>query len=384
MKWTLLASAIVLLVSIPAWAAPAAPVAPAKGLVKVKKPGVVAALKFTDKDFGDLGHIWTQGLETKDQVAFSASFGLSSLSIATERFETAALAQEVLQRRLESAQLMAKVQPETVLPFPAAGDACLAFTRSVAGTYKTPSEFYQTVVLVRNNVAVTLEQKVFNNPGQGAPSVWWDLTAIAVRADKRIVEWLEPEAAKLAPAPAPVPVIGKPLPPPPAATVEETGKKSASGTVAAMDFTAKDFQDLGPIKVWEGGANAKDYFAFYLPRDKAADGPEKPLLTVVVSRLEKTADAAALFSAAVDVQAGGRLARVTAGPLAPVGDACGTGPGEVQFIRNNVHVLILDESAGAVDVAAYAKRIDEQLIKWVEAPKDAKPDAPPAAAPTER
>ena len=86
---------------------------------------------------------------------------------------------------------------------------------------------------------------------------------------------------------------------------------------------------------------------------------------------------------------------VSAGPLADLGDLCVSGGNDakeqlaarnIQFTRNNVTVTV-GCSGDGVDVPALARRIDKQILSWVEATKDAAPaetrpkEAAPAAAP---
>jgi hypothetical protein len=292
-------------------------------------PPSVLALDFTAEEFANLGtvKVYTDKGKQRDSFSVSAKTDSGSVHLQFMRCDSAAIAEDNLETRRASEIRQRVHTPAPPMP-PDIGVASTSFWASSGG-----KPFAQLVTLVRHNVwvLITLDRGRMQ-----------DAETLARRLDQRILAMATRVTDNTA-----------------AATV----KVKVPGVLAAVDFAASDFEDLGPIKVWEGAKNAKDYFTFYLPPDKGDGRPDKALLTVVVSRLKTPAVAAAIMAAVPETPRAGRLAMATGGPLADVGDACGFRLGEVQSIRNNVHVLLIDESGGTVDVVAFAKRIDKLLLQ---------------------
>jgi hypothetical protein len=163
------------------------------------------------------------------------------------------------------------------------------------------------------------------------------------------------------------------------------------GLVPALRFKPEDFADLGAVKFLPPEEWWKDAVQFNIL------GPDKKVAGRVLVHRDESVRLAhrgilgvlSLYAVPVD------YVQPTEGPLAGVGDVCfvpgakgaaaakAAGvPAEVLFSRNNVFVQISLQDADGARLAALARKIDEALLKQVEAPKGAAApkDAPPEKA----
>jgi hypothetical protein len=402
MRCPIVAFAVALLTSLIATApAPAGAAADAASLYgrtlaaeelgKVKAPGVVPALKFTKKDALELGllDVGYEGAFEKDAAGFfSVKRGIET---AIYRLASAEAAQRVIKGRLEcqSAGLFQRVLQG---PMADIGDVCAAVMPRGRDPKDQPSSHF--IEFSRNNVVVSLvcrEEEAKN------------LAASARLIDKQLLAWVE--EPKDAPPKAAAP-DGAGLPPVGIAlfsgaythsvSVVELGRVKAPGVVRELKFTPKDFADLGAVKP--------------IPKQVVTDSGETRTITgeeawkddvdilapvsVRIQRLASAEEVQKDLKGRLESQGIGLLVRVLKGPLTEVGDICvislnswGDKKEEAQlskeqlaagylwFVRNNVQVVLHGGRDANVDLVALARRIDKQLVAWLEAPKDAPPKA---------
>ena len=158
----------------------------------------------------------------------------------------------------------------------------------------------------------------------------------------------------------------------------ELGKAKVPGPVPALRRTPKDFADFGPAS---GAVTKEEYWKDEIIYHTAAGHIE-------VHRWVSAVSAQRRFQAGIDGQWGGTLMRVLSGPLADLGDVRavevfhGTdlkeqlSTGIVMFTRNNIQVIMSRTDNNGPDVVALARRIDQQILGWVEAEKAAPPRRP--------
>jgi hypothetical protein len=340
-----------------------------------RRPGTVPALGFSAKDFQDLGPADDAAPKNagsaQDGFFCSVKWGAKAplrrddvrLTIAVNRCLSTEAAQLRAWTQLELSREKdpPPLKYETEGPLAEVGDGCFLISRSDGAA---------DVAFSRCDVQVLLHA----SDGAGDRKL---LETAAQRIDKALLGWLV-EIGKL---PRPVAVAGQ---------------------VPALGFAAKNFADLGDVKVSDKNSERGFYAVITRPGEKS------PPLAISIERHESDAAQKAFRTAAgpddltSDLNLPGDKKDRDAGlqwrapPTAvmptwsDIGDArvvtlqrtaqdgVVSPIAKVTFLRNNVVVrLIVGEgpAAGRGDLEAIARRIDKQLVKAVVAPKD----APPAA-----
>jgi hypothetical protein len=378
---------VVAWLAAPAAAAPVVAVEPAaptpapkvatEPAAKTKLPGLVDALQFTAKEFEDLGERFLrQGPNAPDKftttalVSLPASRGDLGLTIKVERFATAADARADMTRRLQAPPPGVMVIPPFgpintyAVPLAGAGDACFVYGKTSPPGIEGMYPMVAGALLARNNVLVEICANGASIPQMRNFPRAWDMPALARRMDNRIVTWLGQPAKPVLPAGA------VPLPSETSIDTKELATVKVPGVVTALQFDAKEFSKLGSVKVLETEKGPKDVFAFYVPRGGPEGQAGAALVSVVVTRLGSPAEAKTLIKDALDNPRAVPLRRETGGRLAEIGDCIVIGAGEVQFARNNVHVLLSQTGSGAIDLPELALQIDQRLLHGLPVSKE--------------
>jgi hypothetical protein len=334
---------------------------------KIKLAGVVPVLKFTAKDFEDLGPIRQDNLDSLwSEYRFGCSIGRVAdakaprLDFMIERCTTPYGAQKLVAQALRNAYPDGKYpKPDASVLWGDVGDA--RFVLPFPGNPPAPAPQPVTLVFSRNNVCV----HVYGWDGE-ADLKW--LAGVAARIDKALAAAVA-DPGKLPPH--------KPLP----------------GLVPALQFTEKDFADLGQVKAAGVDGPSKDVFRI----DTSFVNDRSPTRCIEVWRHPSAAEARKAYEAEIRVVYAimGFLDDADAISMADIGDArqvrhelvsaayVSTGPWDVIFLRNNVVVRVNSRDHKGPDAAVIARRIDQQLVKWLVADKDApaeKPAEKPAPA----
>jgi len=177
------------------------------------------------------------------------------------------------------------------------------------------------------------------------------------------------------------------------AFAEWGGKTKMEGLVAALNFDAKTFGDLGVVETIHKTASL---FQIVIRLDAIT-----PRLEVTVIRAESALavheNIMAEFS--LNSRPPPAFKRPAGGELSQVGDVCFVPSAEwtpkdfdkavlprVYFARNNVYVKVDQLEDGKKtywDLAAIAKRIDKQIIEWLPKPRVEKPATKAKAEPND-
>jgi hypothetical protein len=344
----------------------------------VKVTGVIPAIKFTDKDFEDLGLVWWDKprLEHNDNFFCAVAYpgkGFDVLETPKGDFEGLTPQRKHIDR--SSARLQIAVtrctnahnaqrysiiysnrgdEPDPLSPVnkgPLAdvGDVCY-FKPSADINAPGGESRYAVVQFARNNVSVNL----YANAGNIDQKF---LEEVAHRIDKALAGWV---------------VDPKKMPKP--AAVE--------GAVAALDFTAKDFEGLGQAEIFKTGKPVADLFSANVTRPGRR---HKPDISVEIQRYPTTAEALKTMTpAAKPGEASGMTLpddEADAVRLGDLGDArtaahelvsaafVSTSIFQLSFVRNNVvvHLRYGGASYDTPDLESLARQIDKHLLGLIRA-----------------
>jgi hypothetical protein len=336
----------------------AAKAAPAKEEDRpVKVPGVIAEIKSAAKDFEDFGPVKDQGVGLPKCDNVYCVVGQPGkefddqkrrLHIGVVRCSNAHGAQQ------RAIIYVGNVGPKalplvTEGPLAGVGDVC--YYRPAAAGAPAWEPRYAEVAFARNNITVRLMAEA----GSADLKLMED---VAQRIDKALAGWVVDP--KKMPKPAPV-----------------------EGTVAALDFAAKDFADLGGQVATRGDKPPADAFVADVTRGRRST----PEITLDIQRFPTVADALKAYTPNGS-EATTSHDEADAIRLADLGDRrhvehdfvaeayVSTPIRSIEFVRNNVIVRMQygGMSSGVPDFEALARRIDKHLIGLLGGLKEAKPE----------